>query len=339
MNRCVCRTPMLALLVWMVLPLGVEGQGADRYGPLSEYELSHTTWIEHFDVSPDGEQVVFKSARGGVYNLWRVSVSGGEPRQLTFYEAPYRGGSDVGPRWSPDGRWVAFEVDRSTTRQSGTTDIHVVGARGGQPRNLTNSLLSAEGNITWSPDGKHIAFTSNGLLGGGILKVDVDTGELTRISTRGGGGLQWSPDGRYLVYTSNRVRDEVWDQNNDIYLVDVGTGEERHLTPGLAGFKKQDPSWSPDGRRLVFTTDQSGYHNVAVLDLESGAVRILTARNVDHARPKWSPDGDRIAYVVNEEYHYYIETISPDGGEPQRVTTRSGVSGGMERIQLRGSLQ
>src|SRR5438045_3465371 len=83
--------------------------------PLSERALGQTTWIEQFDVSPDGRQLVFKSARGGNYNLWIVPTSGGEPKQLTFHQVPFRAKN---PRWSPDGRWIAYQVDQHLTRQS-----------------------------------------------------------------------------------------------------------------------------------------------------------------------------------------------------------------------------
>ena len=75
-------TPALLVLLLIGVPGVGEAQSPD---PLPEYELSQTTWIEHFDVSPDGRHVSFKSARGGVYNVWRVSMEGGEPRQLTFH--------------------------------------------------------------------------------------------------------------------------------------------------------------------------------------------------------------------------------------------------------------
>jgi len=314
--------------------------------PLSEEALGQTTWIEQFDVSPDGKQLVFKSARGGNYNLWTVPVAGGEPKQLTSYKVPFRAKH---PRWSPDGRWIAYQVDQHLTRQSETDDVVVISASGGEPRNLTNTTWSNETNAVWSPDSKYLAFTSSqgrflndtgAFMGGGIIRVEVATGQFKQVSARGGNDLQWSPDGRYIAYSANRVRDEkTFISNHDLYMIPADGGEERALTTNTLGFKEQDPHWSPDSRKIAFITDKNGFDNIAVLDVASGESKVLTDTRFDHANPTWSPDGKSIAYVVNQEYNYYIETVSPEGGPPVRVTDRKGVSGGMERIQLRGTLR
>ncbi len=68
--------------------------------------LAQTVWIEEFDVSPDGNLIAFKSAKGGTYDIWTVSAEGGEPKQLTRMP-----GREMAPRFSPDGRWIAFEAD------------------------------------------------------------------------------------------------------------------------------------------------------------------------------------------------------------------------------------
>jgi dipeptidyl aminopeptidase/acylaminoacyl peptidase len=314
--------------------------------PLSEVALGQTTWVEQFDVSPDGRQIVFKSARGGNYNLWTVPVDGGEPKQLTFYQVPFRAKN---PRWSPDGRWIAYQVDQHLTRQSELDDVCVIPASGGEPRNLTNTTWSNETDAVWSPDSKYLAFTSSqgrwlndsgALMGGGIVRVELATGNLKQLSQRGGSDLQWSPDGRFIAYSANRVRDEqTFLSNRDLYMIPSNGGEERLLTPGTMGFKEQDPAWSPDSRKLAFVTDRNGFDNVAVLDVSTGDTKSLTETLFDHANPTWSPDGKSIAYEINQQYNYYIETISPDGGAPARVTERRGVNGGMERIQLRGTLR
>ena len=336
----------VALMLLVRQQYQTQSQNVKGRNPLSEQALGMTTWIEEFDVSPDGRQLVFKSTRGGNYNLWLVDVAGGEPKQLTFHPVPFRAKN---PRWSPDGEWIAYQVDHHLTRQSQVDDVYVVAVGGGQPRNLTETTWSNESNIVWSPDSRHVAFTSSRpswlnetvpLLGGGILRAEVASGKLERVSERGGGDLQWSPDGRYIAYTANRVRDEkTFISNGDVYMVSVESGEERLMTPDTLGFRERDPHWSPDSRKLALTTDRNGYDNVAVVEVGSGETKVLTDIPFDHANPTWSPDGESIAYVVNQEYNYYIETVSADGGTPRRVTDRPGVNGGMERIQLRGTFR
>lgn len=342
---------VLAAAAWVAMSWSVQAQRqsvAEIKGrnPLSERALGQTTWIEQFDVSPDGKQLVFKSARGGNYNLWTVSVAGGEPQALTSHPVPFRAKN---PRWSPDGRWIAYQVDQHRTRQSEVDDVYVVPAAGGEPRNLTHTTWSNETDAVWSPDSRYLAFSGNpgrwlndtgAFMGGGIVRVEVATGKFKQLSSRGGSDLQWSPDGRHIAYSANRVRDETtFLSNRDIFILPAEGGEEHLLTTNTLGTKEQDPHWSPDGRQIAFITDRSGFDNVAVLDIASGEMRILTETRFDHANPSWSPDGKSIAYVVNQEYHYYIETVSVVGGSPKRITERRGVNGGMERIQLRGSLR
>ncbi len=332
---------MFALLLALVPD--VEGQTVSGGKPLSEPALAETTWIEEFDLSPDGSQLVFKSARGGNYNLWKVGIGGGEPERLTSLRPPMRAKN---PRWSPDGNWIAFQVDRHTKYSSERDDVYVIAASeseiaasGGEPRNLTDTDWSSESSTTWSPDSRYLAFSSSGLLGGGILRAEVSTGELGRISATGGGDLQWSPDGGHIAYSANRVRDESFVSNGDLYVVSVANGEERMLTPDTLGFRERDPHWSPDGRRVAFVTDRTGHDNVAFVDVDSGETHLLTETAHDHANPSWAPDGRSIAYVVNVDYNYYIESVPVGGGTPVRVTERPGVNGGMERIQVRGTFR
>ena len=333
---------MMFALVLALVP-DVEGQTVSGGKPLSEPALAETTWIEEFDLSPDGSQLVFKSARGGNYNLWKVGIGGGEPERLTSFRPPMRAKN---PRWSPDGNWIAFQVDRHTRYSSERDDVYVIAASeseiaasGGEPRNLTDTDWSSEVSITWSPDSRYLAFSSSALLGGGILRAEVSTGELGRISATGGGDLQWSPEGGRIAYSANRVRDESFVSNGDLYVVSVANGEERMLTPDILGFRERDPHWSPDGRRVAFVTDRTGHDNVAFVDVDSGETHLLTETAHDHANPSWAPDGRSIAYVVNVDYNYYIETVPVGGGTPVRVTERPGVNGGMERIQVRGTFR
>ena len=87
--------------------------------------LAETVWIEEFDVSPDGDLLVFKSAAAGGYDLWTVPSAGGEPTRITELA-----GREMAPRFSPDGRWIAFEADFGGTD---VRDIYIVPAVGGSP--------------------------------------------------------------------------------------------------------------------------------------------------------------------------------------------------------------
>ncbi len=79
MDRLTTATATLLLALGLCLSSAVEGRGQNIKGrnPLPEQALSETTWIEQFDVSPDGRRIVFKSARGGNYNGWTVAIEGG----------------------------------------------------------------------------------------------------------------------------------------------------------------------------------------------------------------------------------------------------------------------
>ena len=127
------------------------------------------------------------------------------------------------------------------------------------------------------------------LLGGGILTAEVATGKLKQVSPRGGNDLQWSLDGKFMAFSANRVRTPKFYENSDLYLIPAEGGEERELTPNTVGFKERYPNWSPDSQKIAFTTDRNGYDNVAVLDVKSGQIKVLTDTKFEHAIPKWSP--------------------------------------------------
>src|SRR5258706_15655028 len=102
---------VLLAIVALIGPVRFHAQSSAIKGrnPLSEKAMGLTTWIEEFDASPDGRQIVFRSARAGNYNLWVVPLSGGEPKALTSIAIGFRARR---PLWSPDGKWIAYTVDQ-----------------------------------------------------------------------------------------------------------------------------------------------------------------------------------------------------------------------------------
>jgi dipeptidyl aminopeptidase/acylaminoacyl peptidase len=260
-------------------------------------------------VSPDGQTVVYvvsdplKRENKTTSSLWLVPVAGGEPRQITP-----TGKHDRAPHWSPDGRWIAFESDRS-----GSTQIWLWPMDGGEPHQLTRISTEARQPV-WAPDGKSIAFVSAvfpQFSGRPPAEADRLNGEL--IATR-----EKSPV-KARLFTELLYRHwDAWveDRRQHLFIqpLDGGSaaGRPRDVTPGPGDavptsttFSAGDDfAFSPDGRELAYTmppvptrTDAwSTNHDLWAVTLGSGQRRALTSNPAADGFPRYSPDGRYLAY-------------------------------------------
>jgi TolB protein len=185
---------------------------------------SHPAW------SPDGRRIAFVSNRDGNHDIFVVNADGGGLRNLTRSRRKRNRlewwGPD-GPRWSPDGREIAFRSDRD-----GNDEIYVVNADGTELRRLTHNSKS-DGGPLWSPDGRRILFwrSSQGYGFRGDVWVMNADGSAQRNLTRSAthpfatdSWPAWSPDGRKILFVSDR------DRNGEIYVMNADGSEERKLT-------------------------------------------------------------------------------------------------------------
>ena len=273
-------------------------------------------------ISPDGGAIAYTvTSTEWENNRYDTEIfiarGAAEPIQLTFTE---KEGSTT-PRWSPDGKWLAFITDRGDGRQ-----VFLIRAAGGEARRLT-SLKGGVNDFGWSPDGGRIAFSSVGPEGDDVVSrrkaygdfnienadfrlvklwiADVDTTGASPIARalplgeRNIGSFAWSPDGKQIAFahTPNPLLSS--GSLSDISVLDVAAGRVQPLVTTPGG--DSDPVWSPDGTRILFSTaagdTASNFYvnsHLAVVPASGGAATVL-ARTFDEnpGSAVWLPSGIR----------------------------------------------
>ena len=246
------------------------------------------------DLSPDREQVLFweyHDVAGRRPFIGRETIYGKRTRVIVDVDFTFV--SEQRASWSPDGRRIAFPLSRGVAATCRGTALWVANVDGAGTHRVAGPCASGR---EWSPDSRRLAFLDEGMLS----TVAVDGSDLRRLDTSGQalGGIAWSPDGRWIAY------DVGPEARPTIRIVRAdGTAAARDLAHGNL------PAWSPDGRRLVFTS-RGG--TVFVVD-RSGRNLHRIAR-LGYA-PTWSPDGRTIAYANGQ-----IFLVRPDGTHRRQLT-------------------
>jgi Tol biopolymer transport system component/DNA-binding winged helix-turn-helix (wHTH) protein len=170
-------------------------------------------------ISPDGRKIAFQSDRTGALDIWACDRNGQNLIQLTAM------GTAGAPRWSPDGKEIAFDVGLGRSWQEARS-IFVVDADGGSARSLVQDNFS--NNVpSWSSDGKWVYFASNRTGDWQVWKAPASGGALVQVTKEGGFASIESPDGQYLYYAKHNYDNPV------IWRVPVAGGEETPIYPGI----------------------------------------------------------------------------------------------------------
>ena len=278
--------------------------------PSDIYDLR---WADDPRISPDGRVVAFtawgidREENDYTASIWLVPLDGSaEPRRLTREEK-----IDAAPRWSPDGSRLAFVSNRDTKARQ----LYVLPVDGGDPLKLTE-LDEDVTEVVWSPDGARLAFSSR------VRDQAYEEEDERKRRPRRFERLQYKLD------------DEGWigDRRRHIFTVPAdGSAAPQQVTDG--DFEDAAPSWSPDGRRLAFSSarqehwDASVERDIFIVDAKGGEPERLTGGDSRYEAPAWSPDGSAIACRwapggFDYPRHGQIAVLDASTGE-RRVLTES----------------
>jgi Tol biopolymer transport system component/serine/threonine protein kinase len=229
--------------------------------------------------SPDGKKIAFGSTRSGTMQVWVSNADGSSPVQLTNVKR-FAGS----PRWSPDGRWLAYDAQDADPQW----DIYIIETAGGKPRRITNHP-AADHVPSWSPDGKWIYFASDRTGLQQIFRVAAAGGEPVQVTSNGGYTALVSPDGQTLYYT------KVHAGTTPLFAKPLDGGSERQV---LDAVQDKDFWVGQDRIYYIDRPDSAGSYPLAFLDLTTGKTTQLTKIDGRIGRGlSVSPDGTKILYT------------------------------------------
>jgi sugar lactone lactonase YvrE len=281
--------------------------------------------------SPSGDLVAALSVQHGDLDV--VLFDGTKRRQIrnltrgltTRYQYLVAQGLTVGRRigrdlaFSPDGNYLAAFAHREGGRCLVLIDV----LNGGVSRIVDMADVEQQISLAWSPDGRTIAFAGNHSGQFDIYLLDLETEKVSKVTDDPvfDGAPAFSPDGKSLVFSS------VVGESTHIFRVELADpGKRYQITQGESN--DTDAVYSPDGRRIYFTSDRNGYDNIYGLDLESGELRqytdVVTGCFMPEVVPR--PDGgDDLVYTGywKGSYKLYLNPLEEPVAKPEVVAVNT----------------
>ena len=281
-------------------------------------DIFNLEYVSDVRVSPDGKYIAYVRRSNDIMsdssraNVWLASVDGKSHRPLLSSKKNY-----YSIRWSPDGSRLAY-----LSNEEGKPQLYVRWMDTGQTALVTN-VTSSPSNITWSPDGKYIAFT---------MSVDAKEKPLDVKMPKKPEGAKWSPKFQYITKARYQadgkgVLDPAY---THIFIVPSDGGTARQLTSGNYHHNGR-LSFAPNGEKIYFSANRSDNWEYEPVEADifsvdmTGNIEQLTQDKGRESSPVVSPDGKHIAYAYRDDEkvmykNSYLYVMNSDGSEKRNIT-------------------
>lgn len=267
-----------------LVPTGDPASGIDR--PAVGLDPGLPQAARPFPPGLSGE-LLFQSDREGATRMYVINLGTGRVQRA----GPSGDWMDEEPKWSPDGRRIAFS---STRAQAGNLDIFVMDAEGANQVRLTDHP-SAEQGPAWAADGQSLFFSGRREGREEIYRVWIGDKRVERVTSGIDRAIMpaASPDGRYLAYAAQTV------MSFQLHLLDLHAGTTRQITQGGGACR---PSFAPDSQELAFVRIATEPSRLETLREDGGRV-VLEDKTLWSYYPDYSHDGRYLAFSVSPEHH------------------------------------
>lgn len=250
-------------------------------------------------------RIAYINKSGGRYTLQVADADGENARTMVSSKEPI-----ISPAWSPEGNriaYVSFEKKKP---------IVYVQTLSGQ-RHVVASFKGNNSAPAWSPDGNQLAVVLTHAANSQIYTINADGSGLKQVTKSSSIDTEptWSNDGQWIYFSSDRGG------RPQIYKVSSGGGSPQRVS--FEGAYNVSPRFSPDGKSLAMIRNDGGRFRVALQDLASGQVQLLSEGNQDES-PSFAPNGRVILYATRSGNRGALAAVSADGRVKQRLKDSGG---------------